>query len=80
MPKANAPKAPCVEVCESPTGDDEPRLRDAEFGADHVHDALARIVETVIAVDAVGGDVFRQQIDHVAHFGVGDGGDAAVRG
>ena len=58
--------------------DDEPRLRDAEFGADDVDDALLRTVQIVIAVDVVGGDVLCQEIDHVAHFRVGDGIDALL--
>ena len=51
-------------------------MRDAELGSDDVHDALARIVEIVIAIDIVGGNILRQQIDHVAHFRIGDSGDA----
>ena len=38
--------------------DDHARLRDAELGADHMHDALLRMIEIVIAVDIVGRHVF----------------------
>ena len=40
MPKASAPNAPCVLVWLSPHTIVIPGLREAELGADHVHDPL----------------------------------------
>ena len=44
---ASAPSAPCVEVCESPQAIVMPGWREAQLGADHVHDALARAAHAV---------------------------------
>ena len=75
MPTAYVPNAPCVEVCESPQVTISPGC-DAELGPDHVHDALLRMLQTVVIFDVVGAGILREQIEHVAHFGIGDGGRA----
>ena len=61
-------------------------LGEALFGADHMHDALARVAQGKVQ-DAVGLGVFHQTLDHPALFSVGDrrhhmaaGGDAVVGG
>ena len=41
MPNASAPKAPCVEVWQSPQTIVMPGWVEAQLRADHVHDALA---------------------------------------
>jgi hypothetical protein len=53
MPKASAPKAPCVAVA---------RLREAQFGADHVHNALLGVVQ-VVNTDAELAAVVAQGVD-----------------
>ena len=47
MPKASAPKAPCVAVWRVAADDRHARLGDAQLRADHVHDALALGAERV---------------------------------
>ena len=59
-------------------GDDEAGLRNAELRAEHVHDPLLRMLEAVIILDVVGLGVLREEVEHVAHFGIGDGGHALV--
>jgi hypothetical protein len=58
--------------------DDEPGLRDAELRADHVDDALLRMLETEIIFNAVGFGILFEQIEHVEHFGIGDRGETLL--
>jgi hypothetical protein len=60
MPKAMAPKAPWVEVCESPQTMVMPGWV-ALLGADDVHDALAG--SPIVAGDAELGGVGPQRVD-----------------
>jgi len=62
MPKASVPNAPCVEVWLSPQNDCLPGLRDAEFRADDVHDALILAVH-VEETDAGFAAVFFERIE-----------------
>ena len=61
MPNASVPKAPCVEVWLSPQTMVWPGLRDAEFRADDVHDALILAVH-VKQANAGFAAVFLQRI------------------
>ncbi len=45
MPKASAPSAPCVEVCESPQTRVRPGWRHALLGPDDMDDALPLVAE-----------------------------------
>ena len=56
-------------------GERDARLREAEFGADYVHDALLRIVHAE-AADAVFGAVQIKQANHFARVGVDHIGEA----
>ena len=78
MPKARAPKAPWVEVWESPQTIVMPGWVSAQLGPDDVHDALVGAVHAVQG-DAVGGAVALQPL----HLGPGqlvDDRQGPVRG
>ena len=57
-----------------PARDGEPGLRQAELGADDVHDALTRVIDPQVQ-DAVLARVVFEKLDHAADFRVGDAGD-----
>ena len=71
MPKATAPKAPWVEVCESPHTIVMPGLGQAELGSDDVHDALLDVAERVQAYAELLG-VLAQGLDLGARDRIGD--------
>ena len=58
--------------------DQQARQRQAQFRADHMHDALAAVVEPEQR-DAVIGGVLSQLADHARDFGIGDRPAAAAR-
>ena len=62
MPKASAPKAPCVEVWLSPQTIGHAGLGEAELRADDVHDALLGVAHRVEA-DAELLAVAAQRLD-----------------
>ena len=71
MPKAIAPKAPWVEVWQSPHTIVMPGLGQAELRADDVHDPLLDVAERVQA-DAELLGVAAQRLDLGARDRVGD--------
>ena len=71
MPKASAPKAPCVEVCESPQTIVMPGWVEPELRADDVHDALLRIAHRE-QPDAELGAIGAQRVDLDAGDRIGD--------
>ena len=77
MPKASAPKAPCVEVWLSPHTISMPGCVEALLRSDDVHDALARVAEAEHG-DARLLRVARQVLHHAAPLGVCDGVEAAA--
>ena len=71
MPNAIEPKAPCVEVCESPHTIVMPGLGEAQLRADDVHDALLDVAERVQPDPELLG-VVAQRVDLGARHRVGD--------
>ena len=67
MPKASAPSAPWVEVWLSPQTMQHARQAQALLGADHMDDALARVVEAEEA-DAGAGACRRCSACAMARF------------
>jgi hypothetical protein len=72
MPCARQAKAPCVEVCESPQTTVMPGSVAPFSGADHMHDALALVLEREIGQRADFTDVGVQRLDLLARDRIGD--------
>jgi hypothetical protein len=58
--------------------DEQARQRQAQFGADHMHDALAAVVEPEQGDVLIGG-ILVQLADHARDFGIGNRLAAATR-